>query len=138
MSEIELRGSLDWLQIRLNWIRLTILSRKTGGWKLFQSDEEWLYDDAGDAKVCPTCKSNAEQNPWKGHEIPHFFPNYEFISARGAGFYIPPVVVRPRVHSMEEYLYLGGECRCRLTLLFPLETMEERLHLEKMETLIRP
>lgn len=135
MAEIELRGPLEWLQIRLNWLYLLIKSRKTGGWPLFLPDEEWIYETAGDSNVCPICRAFEEENPWMGNEIQHFFPKYEIVSARSGGAYLPPIVILPRIHRMDEYRHLFGECRCKLTLLYPAETLEARLHIEKMEAL---
>lgn len=136
MGDIELRGSLEWLQLRLNWLYQTIMHRKTGGWPLFQSDEIWIYETVGDDRVCPVCLSFEEQNPWNGAEIQHFFPKYMIVSARSGGAYIPPVFLEPNIHDMEEYQYLLGECRCKMRLLYPAQTLEARLHMEKAEALI--
>ena len=136
MSEINIVGSLDDIQLKLVWIHQAVLHRKTGGWPLFQADEDWIYESVGDDRVCPICRSFEEQSPWQGNEIPHFFPKYVIVSGRSGGAYIPPVIIEPNVHEMPEYAHLLGSCRCKLRLLYPLETLEARLHMEKLEALV--
>lgn len=136
MGEIDLGGTLEWLQLRLVWLDQVIRERMTGGWPLFQSDEVWIYSDAGDEKVCPICRGFASDNPWSGDEIKHFFPKYEIISTRSGGVYETPIIIAPHVHAMSAYDYLKEECRCRITLHDSAEMLEARLHMDKVEVLI--
>lgn len=135
MSEIVITGSLDDLQLQLVWIHQAVLHHKTGGWPLFQADEVWLYETAGDNRVCPYCIGFEEDNPWQGNEIPHFFPQYDLEGSHKGGTWDIDVIVRPNVHEMSEYSFLKGECRCKMRLLNGIETLERRLHKAKLEAL---
>lgn len=136
MSEIYIRGSLDYLQLNLVRIHQVVMHRKTGGWPIFQADETWMYETAGDDRVCPFCRGFEADNPWRGNEIPHFFPRLFYEGSRMGGTYTTDVIVRPNVHEMEEYSFLKGECRCKIRLLNAAETLERRLHKEKSEAMV--
>lgn len=136
MSEIVLRGSLDEVQLQLVWIHQAVLHRKTGGWPLFQADEDWIYETAGDERVCPYCRGFEEDNPWQGNEIPHFFPHYYLEGSHAGGTWGSDVIVRPNVHENQELTFLMGTCRCKIRLLNAAATLEARLHKEKLEALV--
>lgn len=115
------KGTLDEIREKLLTITAVIAYRKAFGWPLFQNDEEWQYDSEKDDRVCYLCREFEAARIFRGGQIPILFPDYEVVE-----WYL----IRPRVHITHPEM--KGECRCILTLSYPLEMIEQRLHSEKM------
>ena len=130
MSDMVLSGSLKTIQRKAHAVLAVVRQRSAVGWSIFQADEEWIYRTVGDARVCPFCRGFEDDNPWRGSEIPHFFPRL-FYEGAGAD-----LIVRPNVHENPELRFLRGQCRCTLKMIHVAETMERRLHEEKLKVII--
>jgi len=108
------RGTVKEVEAKLAAISAVIKHRKMVGWSLFQDDEEWTYITRGDARVCNICWEIESKGRIVGSEIPSRFPFYEVISYGE---------VHPHTHE---------DCRCRIIWERIGETIEQRLHLEKL------
>jgi len=129
MSVMYLTGSLYTLREKA-WALLRVVRRRQAeGFKLFQPDEEWIYRSEGDARVCPFCRGFENDNPWRGDEIPHFFPR-RILEGTGVN-----LVVRPNVHETPGLTFLHRECRCTMRMVDMGETFERRLHKEKLNVI---
>ncbi|GAG45625.1 unnamed protein product [marine sediment metagenome] len=95
------------------------------GWDLFQPDEEWYYVIRPDlGEVCPICEAYAGATI-TGDLIPLIFPYKELWTTN-------PYVVLPRTHMPNLEDFAGEPCHCELHLQNAAETMERRLHEEKL------
>ena len=118
MSDVVLRpSSIDDLISSLENIKGIGILRSTYGWPLFMADEEWKYT-ATFENTCDTCIDFHNGGPYRGPDIPHKFPQW----VRTDKFEI-----WPRVHQDLRFPFLFGDCRCRVTLMNPLQTIKDRL-----------
>ncbi len=118
-------GTLRRVEAKLLAISEVVQYRKVVGWDIFQVDEEWFYVIRPDlGEVCPICESHAGIT-FRGDQIPFTFPYKELWTTS-------PYIVLPRTHmpNLEDF---GGEpCHCELHLQNAAETLERRLHEEKL------
>ena len=75
---------------------------------------------------CPFCRGFEDDNPWRGNEIPHFFPR-RILEGTGVD-----LVVRPNVHETPGLTFLKRKCRCFMRMVDMAGTFERRLHKEKL------
>ena len=114
---LTVRGNIVEVQAKLLNIKWLLRERREMGWKPFQSDETWIYRSAADVKVCPECKRFAARRTYNGTNIPMDFPlNEKFIGIRKR---------RPKVHRHKPWL--KGVCRCTISWVDAIKTLETRL-----------
>lgn len=95
------------------------------GWPIFQDDEEWLYVTRPDlGEVCPVCAAYSGMI-FSGSQVPITFPYNQLWDTE---LYI----VLPRTHMPDLSLFSNEPCHCELYLQNAAETMERRLHEEKL------
>ncbi len=126
MSVMILSGTFEELSKKAHAILDVVRRRQSAGFKLFQADEEWKYTSVGDNRVCPFCRGFEDDNPWRGNEIPHFFPR-RILEGTGVD-----LVVRPNVHETPGLTFLKRKCRCFMRMVDMAGTFERRLHKEKL------
>lgn len=129
MSSMTLSGSLKEVRKQAHEILIVTENRKSEGFALFQADEEWIFRSEGDARVCSICRGHENDNPWRGNEIPHFFPR-RILEGIGVD-----LVVRPNVHETPGFTFLKSICRCTMRMVDMGETFERRLHEEKLSVI---
>lgn len=121
-STMTIKGSFAELFRDLNNINELIKWRKRVGFKLFEPDEVWDYIPIHDSRLCPVCKDFGTRT-YRGDEIPTLFPY---------GYMVGFAFFYPNVHDIPKFDWLQGRCRCRMRLRNVAETMERRLHREKL------
>jgi len=124
LGDITVFGNLNQVSIRLKRISEVVKNREALGFPVFQGDEELEYLFSDDDRLCPVCRRFGEERFFTGLEVQQTFSH---ISRVGEYKFAP------NVH--ETHPELMGECRCRLILLHPAETFEERLYEEKLAVL---
>ena len=119
------RGTARQVEEKLLAISAVVQYRKVAGWDLFQPDEEWYYVIRPDlGEVCPVCEAFAGVT-FSGDQIPIVFPHKELWTTS-------PYIVLPRTHMPNLDDFGGEPCHCELHLQNAAETMERRLHEEKL------
>ncbi len=129
MSVMYLTGTIEVIREKAQAILAVVRRRQSEGFKLFQADEEWIYTSEGDDRVCPFCRGFESDNPWRGNEIPHFFPR-RFLEGTGLN-----LVLRPNVHETPGLTFLHRDCRCTMRMVDMGGTFERRLHKEKLSVI---
>jgi len=130
-TTITVRGKLDEVRERLAAISGVINYRKTVGWAILQSDEDWLYvthPELAVTDVCDVCKSH-EGRVFSGDEVLSTFPYYYYSP-------LAPFLIYPRTHMPDLSKFANEPCHCEMTWLNALETIERRLHLEKQAAVL--
>ena len=123
--QMTITGTLEEIKEKLQIIRAIIEYRRLMGWKLFQDDENWDYETADDERVCQYCRMYESMREFIGSSIPITFRYWSRLGQN---------TVYPDVHSMPEYSFLHGECRCRMTWDDYLYVLRQRLFKEFEES----
>ena len=118
---ITISGSLETIRQKVSSMYAVTQYHKVEGWKLFQSDEDWIYEGRHDEKECPVCwKQEGNVN---GVNIPTIFSAW---GREGQN------IVHPHTHdsSLKDADKMRGDCRCSLTWFDYLPVLAERLFSE--------
>ena len=128
MSVVVVVGSIERVRDNLQNIKDVIDYRKTAGWRMFHHTEEWLYLTFPDrGEVCPICEAHGVQGIFSGYEVRTVFPDSIY---GGAG------VVYPRTHMPDLSKFADTPCHCELHIQNLAESLEKRLHEEKLEVVL--
>ena len=126
MTELIITGSLENISDSLNNIKAVISDRKSMGWELLHPSEQWLYIAyPGKGNVCPLCESH-NGRIFSGDEIVAEFPYYEYIGE---------LIILPHTHMPDLSAFRNEPCHCEMHLQNLAESIEERLHEEKLEVI---
>jgi len=127
VSVINVVGSIERVRDDLQSIKDVIDYRKTAGWRMFHHTEEWLYLTFPDrGKVCPVCEAH-EGMIYSGYEVRTMFP-YSIYGGDN--------VVYPRTHMPDLSKFADTPCHCELHIQNLAESLEKRLHEEKLEVVL--
>jgi len=106
---ISISGTPQEILSKLEAAKEVTQRRKTDGWRLFQSDEEWEYIPVWDNRLCPVCESFSGR--WVGAQIPVEFSHYKRWEKNHVkpGTHIDYPHLKP-ANAPDAY----GGCRCNL------------------------
>ena len=101
--------------------------RKVDGWKLFQSDENWIYETEHDDRVCPWCLSLESyfSAGLSGIAVPLNLPEWKRWHPSKV---LANNEIYPNIHDM--YTWIQGKCRCVARFEDYLTVLKERLMAE--------
>lgn len=125
MAEMELSGSIDVLITSMGNIKAVINGRQLTGWSIGHESERWLYvtfPERAVTDVCPVC-DELSQRVFSGDELTLMFPYHEYIGDS---------IILPRTHMPDLSKFANEPCHCEMHLLNLAESIEQRLHAEKM------
>lgn len=116
MSEpIYVRGWIRDVKYGLERMREVLRNREALGWRVLQSDEDWMFMTERDLKVCRRCLG-FEGTVHKGDLIYQHFPFFSFIDWRH---------IKANIHE---------NCRCTLEFVGAIEVYRKRIRKELMMT----
>ena len=123
MSVISLVGSVERVRDSLANIKDVIEYRKSAGWSILHYTEEWLYITFPDrGMVCPVCEGY-EGRIFAGDEVAAEFPFHVY---GGEG------TIYPHTHEPDLSQFADTPCHCEMHIQNPAESIEKRLHEEKL------
>ena len=125
---IVISGTINEVKDALMKAYATTQYRKYMGWRLFNDDEFWTYETKDDERVCQYCRMYESMREFIGSEVPILFSYWSRLEKNS---------IYPDVHSMPEYTFLRGDCRCRMVWYDYIYTLTERLFKEIQENIMR-
>ena len=132
MSVLVVDGTISEVLSKLTNINDVIDDKRSSGYPLFHSSENWRYVTADDDRVCRIC-GPLNGDVFAGDDVMTEFPS---------AIYLGDYVTHPKTHDnpnfpddIERRRDDPEGCGCRLHLLNPAEAFEEQLHRDKKEAM---
>lgn len=123
MTVLEITGTIEDTLASLENVKVVIDGRKATGWEVGHISEQWLYVTfPSRGRVCPVCESYGGRI-FSGDEIAAEFPFYEYIGG---------IIILPHTHMPDLSDFMNEPCHCEMHLQNLAESIEERLHEEKL------
>ncbi len=121
--ELLIIGTADEVIESLRNIQAVVESRNATGWEILHPSEEWEFIvDPVAGEVCPLCTGYSGMI-FSGDMIAVVFPYYEYLGG---------LLILPRTHMPDLSEFMNEPCHCELRWMNMLESIEGRLHEEKL------